>query len=151
MGRKKSTRKPTKRIKVKLDTQFNCLKCNQEGSVGVKMNRDDGSATLMCTLCNVSFSSAINNLSAPVDIYHEWVDNYETIEAELDVIRSENNQRQKATKISIQNYQYEEDEEDDEIVNDEDELDLVDQVVNETPDEITRTLRNRVISESDSE
>ena len=153
MAKKKSTRKPTKRIKLKLDSQFNCLNCNQENSVSVKMNRDkdlvEHKALLMCRLCNITYSSPIHNLSQPVDVYHDWVDNFEKIQARMSAAREERYDQE--PQRNLPQYQYHQEEEDDEIVDDEEEVDILDQVVNEDPADVGRTMRNRIISESDSE
>ena len=149
MAKKKSTRKPQKKLKFKLDSTFNCLNCNQENSVSVKILKDANKATLSCKLCNISFSvPSINNLTAPVDVYHEWVDKFEKIQEKLTADREE--RQEQGPRRNIPQYQYQ-DEEDDEIVNDDEEIDILDQVVNEDAADVGRTMRNRVISESESE
>eukprot|EP00834_Sanchytrium_tribonematis_P008325 NODE_943_length_2959_cov_0.532517.p2 type:complete len:152 gc:universal NODE_943_length_2959_cov_0.532517:893-438(-) len=151
MAKKKSTRKPAKRIKLKLDTQFNCLNCNQENSVSVKMNRDkdiiDPRAVLMCRLCNITYSSKVNNLSQPVDVYHDWVDNFEKIQERM---RKDRIEEEDVPSRRMPQYQYQE-EEDDEIVDDEAEVDIFDKELGADSDDGKKNMRNRVISESDSE
>ncbi|KAI1491124.1 Elf1-domain-containing protein [Biscogniauxia mediterranea] len=73
--RKKSSRKPQGPKKNEpLPTQFTCLFCNHEKAVSVKMDKKAGVGQLDCKVCGQKFQCAINYLSAPVDVYSEWVD-----------------------------------------------------------------------------
>lgn len=72
--RKKSTRGPTKRVKQVLPTTFSCLFCNQDDSVVCSMDKKAGVGSLNCKVCGQSFQTPINVLSAPVDLYSDWVD-----------------------------------------------------------------------------
>ncbi|KAH7033017.1 transcription elongation factor 1, partial [Microdochium trichocladiopsis] len=57
-----------------LPTTFTCLFCNHEKSVAVKMDKKAGVGQLDCKVCGQKFQCGINYLSAPVDVYSEWVD-----------------------------------------------------------------------------
>ncbi|KAI1075250.1 Elf1-domain-containing protein [Whalleya microplaca] len=57
-----------------LPTTFTCLFCNHEKSVTVKMDKKAGVGHLDCKVCGQKFQCGINYLSAPVDVYSEWVD-----------------------------------------------------------------------------
>jgi transcription elongation factor Elf1 len=57
-----------------LPSSFTCLFCNHENSVIVKLDKKAGVGQLDCRLCGQQFQCAINYLSAPVDVYGEWVD-----------------------------------------------------------------------------
>ncbi|KAI9158822.1 Elf1 like domain protein [Paramyrothecium foliicola] len=73
--RKKSSRGPVgPRKKDPLPSTFTCLFCNHENSVTVKLDKKAGVGQLDCRLCGQQFQCAINYLSAPVDVYGEWVD-----------------------------------------------------------------------------
>ncbi|KAL7625465.1 hypothetical protein AAE478_004685 [Parahypoxylon ruwenzoriense] len=73
--RKKSSRKPQgKKKSDPLPTIFTCLFCNHEKSVTVDMNKKSGVGELECKVCAQRFQCSINYLSAPVDVYSEWVD-----------------------------------------------------------------------------
>ncbi|KAI0012809.1 Elf1-domain-containing protein [Xylariaceae sp. FL0662B] len=73
--RKKSSRKPQgPKKKDPLPTTFTCLFCNHEKSVTVKMDKKAGVGHLDCKVCGQKFQCGINYLSAPVDVYSEWVD-----------------------------------------------------------------------------
>jgi transcription elongation factor Elf1 len=73
--RKKSSRKPQGPKKNEpLPSVFTCLFCNHERSVTVKLDKKAGVGTLDCKVCGQKFQCGINYLSAPVDVYSEWVD-----------------------------------------------------------------------------
>ncbi|OTB05782.1 hypothetical protein M426DRAFT_319463 [Hypoxylon sp. CI-4A] len=73
--RKKSSRKPQgKKKNDPLPTIFTCLFCNHEKSVTVNMNKKLGVGELECKVCGQRFQCGINYLSAPVDVYSEWID-----------------------------------------------------------------------------
>lgn len=57
-----------------LPTVFTCLFCNHEKSVSVKMDKKAGVGELDCKICGQRFQCGINYLSAPIDVYSEWVD-----------------------------------------------------------------------------
>ncbi|CAI5008301.1 CFC_HP_G0007910.mRNA.1.CDS.1 [Saccharomyces cerevisiae] len=73
--RKKSTRKPTKRLVQKLDTEV-------KGLFGIKpfmMTKKNSIGTLSCKICGQSFQTRINSLSQPVDVYSDWFDAVEEV------------------------------------------------------------------------
>ncbi|KAI3405230.1 hypothetical protein KGF56_001975 [Candida oxycetoniae] len=72
--RKSSTRKPAKKIKQTLDTQFTCLFCNHEKSVICTMDKKNLLGELHCKICGQNFQTAIHSLSQAVDIYSDWID-----------------------------------------------------------------------------
>ncbi|RPA78010.1 Elf1-domain-containing protein [Ascobolus immersus RN42] len=73
--RKKATRKPTGPKKREgLASSFACLFCNHENSVSCKIDRKAGIGGLDCKVCGQSFQTDINSLSAPIDVYSDWVD-----------------------------------------------------------------------------
>jgi len=75
MGKRKSSSKPQGPKKSDpLPTTFTCLFCNHEKSVAVKMDKKAGVGQLDCKVCGQKFQCGINYLSAPVDVYSEWVD-----------------------------------------------------------------------------
>ncbi|KAH0538620.1 hypothetical protein FGG08_004821 [Glutinoglossum americanum] len=57
-----------------LPSTFACLFCNHEKSVAVKLDKKVGIGQLFCKVCGQSFQTGINYLSAPVDVYSDWVD-----------------------------------------------------------------------------
>ncbi|BEI79566.1 hypothetical protein CcaverHIS002_0100950 [Cutaneotrichosporon cavernicola] len=75
MGKRKSAKKPqTKRTKETLATTFKCLFCHHDNSVNVKIDKSAMFGHLTCKVCGQKFTTPINNLSAAVDVYCDWVD-----------------------------------------------------------------------------
>mmetsp|Transcript_5888 Transcript_5888/g.11230 ORF Transcript_5888/g.11230 Transcript_5888/m.11230 type:complete len:82 (-) Transcript_5888:133-378(-) len=79
MGKRKSAAPPPTRIIHKVPTQFNCPFCNHERSVECKLDRAAQVGEVSCRICNEKFSTEINNLSEPIDVYAEWIDECEKI------------------------------------------------------------------------
>lgn len=77
--RKKATRKPQKKIALKLDTKFNCLFCNHDKSVNCTLDKKNSIGSLQCKVCGQSFQTRINGLSQPVDVYSDWFDAVEEV------------------------------------------------------------------------
>jgi transcription elongation factor Elf1 len=74
-GKRKSSSKPqAPKKREPLATTFTCLFCNHEKSVTVKVDKKAGVGILNCAVCAQSFQCGANYLSAPIDIYSEWVD-----------------------------------------------------------------------------
>ncbi|KAF1998865.1 Elf1-domain-containing protein [Amniculicola lignicola CBS 123094] len=75
MGKRKKASKPQgPKRKEKLATVFQCLFCNHEDSVSVLIEKKSGVGNLHCKVCGQTFQTNINYLSAPVDVYADWVD-----------------------------------------------------------------------------
>lgn len=72
--RKKAAKAPTKKRSEPLATTFPCLFCNHENAVSCKIDKKTGVGHLSCKVCDQSFHCSINYLSAPVDVYSDWVD-----------------------------------------------------------------------------
>ncbi|KAF9166285.1 hypothetical protein DFQ26_008290 [Actinomortierella ambigua] len=82
MGKRKSSkRQPAKKMKKVLDTQFDCVSCFHEQSVSCKIDYDQKVGHLQCRMCGVSYSCAVNYLSHAVDVYHDWIDACEAVNA----------------------------------------------------------------------
>ncbi|KAF2026656.1 Elf1-domain-containing protein [Setomelanomma holmii] len=74
-GKRKSSSKPQgPKKKEKLPTVFQCLFCNHEKSVSVSIEKKSGVGNLQCKVCGQTFQTNINYLSAPVDVYADWID-----------------------------------------------------------------------------
>ncbi|EEY13900.1 transcription elongation factor 1 [Verticillium alfalfae VaMs.102] len=75
MGKRKSSSKPQgPKKKDPLPELFPCLFCNHEDAVKPKVDKKSGVGNLSCKVCGQTFQCSINYLSAPVDVYSEWVD-----------------------------------------------------------------------------
>jgi len=80
MAKKKSSRKPVKKVRVVLDTSFDCPFCNHNRCITVSVDkRISMIGTLHCNKCNVSFETKVNVLSDPVDVYTDWIDAVEAV------------------------------------------------------------------------
>ena len=65
-----------------LDTSFNCLFCAHEKSVTIKIDKKAGVGDLACKVCGVNWQTSTNYLSAPVDVYAEWLEATDAIKNE---------------------------------------------------------------------
>jgi len=75
MGKRSKKSKPAAKKKAEpLATNFPCLFCNHEKSVTAKLDKKLGVGQLSCKVCGQSFQCTVNYLSAPVDVYSDWVD-----------------------------------------------------------------------------
>ncbi|KIY99418.1 Transcription elongation factor 1 [Monoraphidium neglectum] len=82
MGKRKSSAKPPPKAPApKLDTSFNCPFCNSTKTVQCTMDWERQEGTVECVHCKESFSSKINHLSEPIDIYSDWLDACESANA----------------------------------------------------------------------
>ncbi|CAG88420.1 DEHA2E19360p [Debaryomyces hansenii CBS767] len=84
MGKRKSSAKPQKKIKQKLDITFSCLFCNHEKSVICTLDKKNSLGELHCKICGQSFQTAIHSLSQPVDVYSDWIDACEDLAEEAE-------------------------------------------------------------------
>jgi len=82
--RKKAARKPGagRKQKEPLDTVFACLFCHHDKAVTCKMDKKENVGHLSCKVCGVTFQSNIHHLSEPIDVYSDWIDASEEIQAE---------------------------------------------------------------------
>ncbi|KAA6401593.1 MAG: putative transcription elongation factor 1 [Streblomastix strix] len=76
MGKRK-----TRKIKIKskpkmpkLPTIFDCPFCQQEKSVGCKLDRINKIGMLICEMCQKKYTTDIHYLDEPIDIYCKWID-----------------------------------------------------------------------------
>ena len=90
MGKRKSRAKPatTKRMD-KLDTVFSCPFCNHGSSVECQINMKEVIGIATCRICEESFSTTITALSEAIDIYSEWIDECERVNAVEDDVEQE--------------------------------------------------------------
>ncbi|KAG6976720.1 hypothetical protein JG688_00001064 [Phytophthora aleatoria] len=82
MGRrKKSTKKIQTRKKQVVSTVFKCPFCSHDEAVECKMDRERNIGHLSCRVCTESFQTPIHYLSAPIDVYTDWIDECEALNA----------------------------------------------------------------------
>ncbi|GLJ38953.1 hypothetical protein SUGI_0794100 [Cryptomeria japonica] len=80
MGKRKSSAKPPPKKRMdKLETVFTCPFCNHGSSVECRMDRKDMIGEASCSVCQEKFSTTINALSEPIDVYSEWIDECERV------------------------------------------------------------------------
>ncbi|ODN98478.1 hypothetical protein L198_03723 [Cryptococcus wingfieldii CBS 7118] len=80
MGKRKAAKKPVAKKKAEpLSSVFKCLFCNHEKAVTVKLDKATMFGNLHCKVCGQKYSAPINNLSAAVDVYCDWVDACEEV------------------------------------------------------------------------
>ncbi|KAG4306020.1 hypothetical protein PORY_000008 [Pneumocystis oryctolagi] len=97
MGKRKTKMKrPKPKPRAPLDKTFNCLFCNHEKSIVCHMDKINQIGTLTCKVCGQMHQSIIHNLSAPVDIYSDWIDACDAVA----------NQTNKSSKESYSNIDY---------------------------------------------
>ena len=74
MGKRKSAKQAVKKGEYKLPTEFDCPFCNFHQCVEVLLERKKKMGSIGCRVCGHSFSSQINHLTEPADLYCEWID-----------------------------------------------------------------------------
>lgn len=84
MGRRKksTTKKVVKKQRRGVATQFKCPFCNHEESVEAKLDYENEVGSLECRVCGATYSSTINYLSEPIDVFSDWIDHCEEEERE---------------------------------------------------------------------
>merc|ERR1712137_402793 len=62
----------------KIPTKFDCLKCNEEGSIVCKIDKKSRLGMLSCEACEVTYSCKISALDEEIDVYTIWKDERES-------------------------------------------------------------------------
>ena len=75
MGKRKSSKVMAKPPPPKLDAIFDCPFCNHNKTVEVRFSK--GKASISCRICCANYEMLINNLTEPIDVYAEWIDECE--------------------------------------------------------------------------
>eukprot|EP00741_Cyanophora_paradoxa_P007238 tig00001094_g7002.t1 len=81
MGKRAKKTKVVKAKRPTIPTSFDCPFCNHSGSVDVKIDREKNTGRVNCRVCAESYQVVTNKLSEPVDVYSEWIDECEKINA----------------------------------------------------------------------
>ncbi len=81
MGKRKMQRPLFVRKNEKLETRFKCPFCEEDESVEVKVARKLKVAGLLCQSCGVKYLTHSHNLTEPLDVYQEWLDECELVNA----------------------------------------------------------------------
>jgi len=78
MGRRKTRRKVIKKkIDNKLPNTFKCPFCSHESSVECSIDKAKEIGRITCRICDVNYTTEINELTAAIDVYSEWIDQCE--------------------------------------------------------------------------
>lgn len=86
MGRrKKAVKKAVKRKRPVVATTFKCIFCHQDKTVQCSLNHKSMTGQLLCTACRVTWTTKINSLSEPIDVFTEWLD--ETMKAQENAVK----------------------------------------------------------------
>ena len=95
MVKKKTRRKIIKPPQPKLDTVFNCPKCDHKKTVAVTFNRKEKTGTLICKNCRRTFETTIRSADAYIDVYYKWIDELEKKENKSSSESEEENEQSK--------------------------------------------------------
>ncbi|GAQ77872.1 hypothetical protein KFL_000050090 [Klebsormidium nitens] len=79
MGKRSSAKPPPKAVQPKVPTTFRCPFCNHDQSVDCRLDKKSGTGELRCRICDEHYRVRINNLTEPIDIYAEWIDELEKV------------------------------------------------------------------------
>jgi transcription elongation factor Elf1 len=76
MGRgKKAVKKVVKKKRPNLSKVFKCFFCSSDKSVECKIDlRKSRTGVLQCNVCHAKFERPVHELSQPIDLYHQWLD-----------------------------------------------------------------------------
>lgn len=78
MGRRKGKRLVANNVKrYKVDKVFDCPLCSHEKVVEVTLQKGVAVADIRCRVCHIHYSSPRGDLSEPIDVYSEWMDQLE--------------------------------------------------------------------------
>ncbi|CAI0560102.1 unnamed protein product [Linum tenue] len=79
MGKRKSS--ATKKLAAKkpkhaekLEKVFSCPFCGFVDCVDPHLDKEVGIATLRCFRCDASYTTRMNRLTEPIDVFSEWID-----------------------------------------------------------------------------
>lgn len=76
MGRrKKAAKKVVKKRRPTLSKTFKCFFCSSDKSVECKIDlRKSRTGTMQCSVCHAKFERPAHELTQPIDLYHQWLD-----------------------------------------------------------------------------
>lgn len=81
MGRrKKAAKKAVKKKRPTVAKVFKCLFCNHDKSVTCNLDIKTKVGELSCSVCDATYKTHIHDLSEPIDVFTEWLD--ETADAQ---------------------------------------------------------------------
>ena len=84
MGKRKSSKPPPKKVAPKVDTTFTCPFCNHDKSVFARLDHVAEKGMVECGTCGQKYTCNITHLSEPIDVYSDWIDACERVNAKED-------------------------------------------------------------------
>jgi len=81
MGKRKSSKPPPKKVNPKVETSFTCPFCNHHKSVSARLDHVAEKGMVECNVCAQKYTCNITHLSEPIDVYSDWIDACERINA----------------------------------------------------------------------
>ena len=81
MGKRKKAKPPPQKAKPKVAQIFDCPFCGKSESCSCRMDLDHKIGTILCDGCGAKFQMRISNLTDPIDIYSEWIDKSDQVNA----------------------------------------------------------------------
>ncbi|CAG2107738.1 unnamed protein product [Medioppia subpectinata] len=85
MAKRKSQRKPIVRKLIEpFATEFDCPYCGRAKSCHVNLDRSCNTGRIECQKCFIWFQMTTTYLTAPIDVYMEWMDAFEESEGYLE-------------------------------------------------------------------
>lgn len=86
MGRrKKAAKKVVKKKRPTVAKIFKCLFCNHNKSVSCQLDFKTNDGTLNCSVCDAIYKTKIHDLTQPIDVFTEWLD--ETADAQANAAK----------------------------------------------------------------
>lgn len=61
--------------------QFDCPFCNHHQTVECTIDKHKQIGVIKCRVCSVKYQQQINALTDPIDLYGEWIDECERLNA----------------------------------------------------------------------
>ncbi len=79
MAKKKTRTKVISKKVETLSTIFDCPFCDNKKTVEVKITKKEMKGVAKCRICKKDYATKATNLTDPIDIYSEWIDECEKL------------------------------------------------------------------------
>ena len=80
-GKRKRAKPPPKKAKPKVAQIFDCPFCGKTSSCACRMDLEHSIGSINCDGCGAKYQMRISNLTDPIDIYSEWIDKSDQVNA----------------------------------------------------------------------
>lgn len=68
-------------MRPKLSVSFDCPFCGHEKTCDVKIDKDRSFGQIKCNICGAEYATNTHRLTQPVDVYAEWIDECDAVNA----------------------------------------------------------------------